>query len=67
MGNSALISSCLPLCIRLDLSVIQSKEHQLLALESSEKSFVLLKNRENLLPLKTVPQKIAVRPLGITR
>ncbi|XP_025097179.1 probable beta-D-xylosidase 2 isoform X2 [Pomacea canaliculata] len=36
----------------LDLSIIQSPDHQALALEAAMKSFVLLKNRNSFLPLK---------------
>ncbi|KAI8783286.1 beta-D-xylosidase 2 isoform X1 [Biomphalaria glabrata] len=37
---------------KLDSSVAESPEHQALALEAAMKSFVLLKNRNNFLPLK---------------
>ncbi|KAH9492176.1 putative beta-D-xylosidase 7 [Bulinus truncatus] len=38
---------------QLDSSVAESPEHQALALEAAMKSFVLLKNRNNFLPLQT--------------
>ncbi|XP_067673894.1 uncharacterized protein [Haliotis asinina] len=37
---------------KLDLSVIESEAHQVLAIDAAMKTFVLLKNEENLLPLK---------------
>ncbi len=39
---------------------VQSREHQQVALEAAEKSIVLLKNADNLLPLTKPPKKIAV-------
>ncbi|CAB3982823.1 probable beta-D-xylosidase 5 [Paramuricea clavata] len=44
----------------LDLSVIQSKKHQLLSLEAAIKSFVLLKNEKDLLPLKDLSMRITI-------
>ena len=41
-------------------SVIQSPEHQALAIEAAVKSFVLLKNVKNTLPLNTRFGKVAV-------
>ena len=46
--------------LSLDLSCIQSTAHRTLALEAATKSFVLLKNKNNLLPLKDLSKKIAV-------
>ncbi|XP_046577967.1 xylan 1,4-beta-xylosidase-like [Haliotis rubra] len=37
---------------KLDLSVIKSEAHQMLAIDAAMKTFVLLKNEGNLLPLK---------------
>ncbi|XP_067673889.1 uncharacterized protein [Haliotis asinina] len=37
---------------KLDLSVIESEAHQILAIEAAMKTFVLLKNMNNILPLK---------------
>jgi beta-glucosidase-like glycosyl hydrolase len=46
---------------RLNLSLVQSPQHQQLSLEAAMKSFVLLKNRNNFLPLpKKKYNKIAV-------
>ncbi|XP_041352563.1 probable beta-D-xylosidase 7 [Gigantopelta aegis] len=46
---------------KLDLSVVQSKAHQELALKAAMQSFVLLKNKNGFLPLKkTVYDKIAI-------
>ena len=46
---------------KLDLSVIQSKQHQQLALDAAMQSFVLLKNKNGFLPLdKQIYDKIAV-------
>ena len=46
---------------KLDLSVIQSKQHQELALDAAMQSFVLLKNKNGFLPLdKKVYGKVAV-------
>ncbi|XP_046577961.1 LOW QUALITY PROTEIN: probable beta-D-xylosidase 5 [Haliotis rubra] len=47
---------------KLDLSVIESQAHQMLAIEAAMKSFVLLKNEGNTLPLKKAGyfDKIAV-------
>jgi beta-glucosidase len=41
-------------------SVVDSKEHQALALEAARKSIVLLKNKDNILPLKKDVRSIAV-------
>lgn len=41
-------------------AVVDSKEHQALALEAARKSIVLLKNEGNILPLKKDPGTIAV-------
>ena len=46
---------------KLDLSVVESKQHQELALHAAMQSFVLLKNKNGFLPLKnSVYNKIAV-------
>ena len=45
---------------QIPYSVVDSKEHQTLALESARKSIVLLKNEKNLLPLKKDIGTIAV-------
>ena len=45
---------------KIDLSVINSKEHRALAVKAAEESIVLLKNENNLLPLKKDIKKIAV-------
>ncbi|XP_067674830.1 uncharacterized protein [Haliotis asinina] len=37
---------------KLDLSVIENEAHQILAIEAAMKTFVLLKNMDNILPLK---------------
>ena len=46
----------------LDLTFIQSPAHQKLAIEAAMKSLVLLKNKDNVLPLdiRNKPKKIAV-------
>ncbi|XP_077989356.1 uncharacterized protein LOC144443692 [Glandiceps talaboti] len=44
----------------LNMSVVQSKEHQELAIMAAVKSFVLLKNQGKLLPVKTRVGKFAV-------
>ena len=45
---------------RLGMNQVASPAHQQLALEAAEKSIVLLKNDNQLLPLVRVPKKIAV-------
>jgi beta-glucosidase len=45
---------------RIPYSVVDSKEHQALALESARKSIVLLKNENNILPLKKDIKTVAV-------
>ncbi|XP_002740189.1 uncharacterized protein LOC100375100 [Saccoglossus kowalevskii] len=45
---------------KLDLSIIQSQEHQELSLKAAAKSFVLLKNENRFLPLKEKIDKLAV-------
>lgn len=44
----------------LGVEQIQSPEHRALAKEAAEKSIVLLKNDDHILPLTSVPKKIAV-------
>lgn len=44
----------------IPFSVVDSKEHQYLALESARKSMVLLKNKDNILPLSKNLKRIAV-------
>ena len=44
----------------LNTSVVQSSEHRELAVQVAMMSFVLLKNINNVLPIKTKPKKIAV-------
>lgn len=45
---------------QIPYSVVDSKEHQALALEAARKSIVLLKNTDNILPLKKDVRSIAV-------
>ena len=45
---------------RLDNSIIQSSEHRELAIQAAMMSFVLLKNINNVLPIKGKLKKIAV-------
>lgn len=45
---------------KIPYSVVDSKEHQKLALEAARKSMVLLKNEKNILPLSKDLKKIAV-------
>jgi beta-glucosidase len=45
----------------IDMSVVQSDAHRDLALQAAIKSFVLLKNDANVLPLQAPIGKIAVR------
>jgi beta-glucosidase len=45
---------------QIPYSVVDSKEHQALALEAARKSIVLLKNEKNILPLKKNPGTVAV-------
>lgn len=45
---------------RIGMEQVASPEHQRLALEAAEKSIVLLKNDNHLLPLRRVPKQIAV-------
>ena len=47
---------------RINTSVIQSPEHQELAIKTAMRSFVLMKNEGNILPLK---QKF--KTLGVSR
>ncbi|XP_050394883.1 uncharacterized protein LOC126812504 [Patella vulgata] len=49
---------------KLDLSVVQSKAHQALALEAAIKSFVLLKNDEQFLPRKYLNSVAVVGPMA---
>ena len=44
----------------IDMSYVQSAAHRELALQAAMKSFVLLKNDEDLLPLKQIFNKLAV-------
>ncbi|MGA8028494.1 MAG: glycoside hydrolase family 3 N-terminal domain-containing protein [Bryobacteraceae bacterium] len=44
----------------IGIDQIASAAHQAVALEAAAKSIVLLKNEENVLPLKTLPRNIAV-------
>ncbi|KAK7108023.1 uncharacterized protein [Littorina saxatilis] len=44
----------------LDLSIIQSPAHQALTLEAAMKSFVLLKNKDGFLPIKSYFNQVAV-------
>ena len=37
---------------KIDMSVVQSPEHQELAIKTAMRTFVLLKNDKNILPLK---------------
>ncbi|MBF4487608.1 xylan 1,4-beta-xylosidase [Flavobacterium sp. CSZ] len=45
---------------QIPASVLNSKEHQLLALEMAQKSMTLLQNKNNILPLNKLINKIAV-------
>jgi beta-glucosidase len=45
---------------KIGMEQVASAAHQKVALEAAEKSIVLLKNEENILPLATVPTRIAV-------
>lgn len=45
---------------QIPYSVVDSKEHQALALEAARKSIVLLKNQDNILPLKKDVRSVAV-------
>lgn len=45
----------------IGMDVVQSLEHRQLALRAASMSFVLLKNTNKLLPIKTTLKKIAVR------
>ncbi len=45
---------------QIPYSVVDSKEHQALALEAARKSIVLLKNKDNVLPLKKDVRSVAV-------
>lgn len=45
---------------QIPYSVVDSKEHQALALEAARKSMVLLKNKDNILPLKKDIRSMAV-------
>lgn len=45
---------------RLNLSLVLSPAHQALSLEAAKKSFVLLKNEDNFLPVKGVFETVAV-------
>ncbi|KAK6170691.1 hypothetical protein SNE40_019019 [Patella caerulea] len=49
---------------KLDLSVVQSKAHQALALEAALKSFVLLKNDGQFLPRKSFNSVAVVGPMA---
>lgn len=44
----------------INMSYVQSAAHRELALQAAMKTFVLLKNEKNLLPLKTTYDKVAV-------
>lgn len=46
--------------LSIPLSVIESKEHQELAILAAMKTFILLKNDDNVLPLKLKVQTLAV-------
>jgi beta-glucosidase len=45
---------------KIGMDMVQSEAHQKLSLEAAEKSIVLLKNENGLLPLEKAPKKIAV-------
>ena len=45
---------------KIGMDQVASAAHDKIALEAAEKSMVLLKNERNILPLETVPTKIAV-------
>ena len=45
---------------KIPMSVVQSKEHRALAIKAAVMSFVLLKNDNNTLPLKTPLSSAAV-------
>lgn len=45
---------------QIPYSVVDNKEHQALALEAARKSIVLLKNQDNILPLKKDVRSVAV-------
>jgi beta-glucosidase len=49
--------------IYLDLSLVQSVNHRQIAMDAAKKSFVLLKNKNDFLPLKQRLKKIAVGAL----
>jgi len=44
---------------QINITVIQSPSHRELAIQAATKSFVLLKNKDELLPLKGKYKKIA--------
>ena len=45
---------------KINTSVIQSEEHRELAIKAAMRSFVLLKNDKNILPLKSKVSNLAV-------
>lgn len=52
--------------VAIDPSVVQSEEHREVAIETAIKSFVLLKNQGNVLPLKKTYSKVAVSGTAFT-
>ena len=48
---------------KINSSVIQSAEHRELAIKATMKSFVLMKNDKNVLPLKSKVENLAVKHL----
>ena len=48
---------------KITMSVVMSPEHRKLAIKSAQKSFVLLKNKDKILPLKYLYDKVAVSML----
>ena len=45
---------------KITMAVVMSPEHRKLAIKSAQKSFVLLKNKDKILPLKSLYDKVAV-------
>ena len=45
---------------KITMSTVLSPEHRKLAIKAAQKSFVLLKNKDNILPLNAIYDKVAV-------